>query len=530
MYNSTKDKSMILTEEQKLIIANKDQNMSIEARAGTGKTSTLIHYSLANNEKSKLYLAFNRSIITEAKLKFINEHKVRNMFISTIHSLARQTVITNQGYILDSFNLSVMSLGSKLDWDIKKHAKLIHSAVNKFNVFCDSAYSDIDKVDYTLYLKTEEAIDYYTNNKVPIDFYAKMIWNSMDKRIISVSHSFYLKKYQLLKPKLPYDIIMLDECQDANEVILDIFNNQKCIKIAVGDSHQSIYGWRGAINAMNLLPYKKFYLTKSFRFHQGIADTSVNILKIKNCIDHTIDLSDLKIIGVGNKDEVTMSNVKTKAILSRSNVGLLTYLIENIPFSHKYYIEGGVNSIYKTSSGFSIIDMYHLKENKNHLITNTVVNSFADYTDFIQYYVDVDDILVISLIDFLNSFTGDIVSSISYIENNIVSDLREADIVLSTIHKAKGKEWDYVKILGNTIEENFPHTLPKYKSEITRYKDNSIFRQFIEYISQDSDPLLSEEEIARIRANWLEEINLYYVGVTRAKKILEHNVFWMRGL
>jgi superfamily I DNA/RNA helicase len=225
-----------------------------------------------------------------------------------------------------------------------------------------------------------------------------------------------------------------------------------------------------------------------------------------------------------------MSSVKTKAILSRSNVGLLTYLVENIPFSHKYYIEGGVKSIIKTSSGFSIIDMYHLKENKNHLITNKVVNNFTDYADFIQYYMDVDDILVMSFIDFLNSFTGDIVSSVSYIENNIVSDLKEADIVLSTIHKAKGKEWDYVKILGSNTEENFPHTLPKYKSEIKRYKDNSIFRQFIEYLSQDSDPLLSEEEVARIKDNWLEEINLYYVGATRAKKILEHNVFWMKGL
>ncbi|APS68750.1 hypothetical protein AVI55_16905 (plasmid) [Piscirickettsia salmonis] len=44
---------------------------------------------------------------------------------------------------------------------------------------------------------------------------------------IGITHDGYLKLYQLSKPILnQYDFIMLDEAQDANPAILDIFERQ----------------------------------------------------------------------------------------------------------------------------------------------------------------------------------------------------------------------------------------------------------------------------------------------------------------
>ncbi len=52
--------------------------------------------------------------------------------------------------------------------------------------------------------------------------------------------------------------------------------------IYVGDAHQQIYAWRGAINAMQQLPLPESRLTTSFRFGQEIALTANAILGALN--------------------------------------------------------------------------------------------------------------------------------------------------------------------------------------------------------------------------------------------------------
>ena len=46
---------------------------------------------------------------------------------------------------------------------------------------------------------------------------------------------------------------MMDEGQDMNPTILDIFNNQDINKIIVGDPNQQIYAFRGAVNALGTI-------------------------------------------------------------------------------------------------------------------------------------------------------------------------------------------------------------------------------------------------------------------------------------
>ena len=47
--------------------------------------------------------------------------------------------------------------------------------------------------------------------------------------------------------------------------------------IYVGDAHQQIYAWRGAVNAMQQLPMPESRLTTSFRFGEEIADVANNL-------------------------------------------------------------------------------------------------------------------------------------------------------------------------------------------------------------------------------------------------------------
>merc|ERR1711983_330143 len=82
----------------------------------------------------------------------------------------------------------------------------------------------------------------------------------------------YLKLFQLEGHKLEHDFMLVDEAQDVTPVVADIVLSQKKPTILVGDPHQSIYGFRGAVNAMaKVNATETLCLTQSFRFGPEIS-------------------------------------------------------------------------------------------------------------------------------------------------------------------------------------------------------------------------------------------------------------------
>ena len=75
----------------------------------------------------------------------------------------------------------------------------------------------------------------------------------IDKRI-KLPHDGYLKLFQLENPDLQlnyeHDVLMIDEGQDMNPTVLDIFRKQNSNKVIVGDPNQQIYTFRRAVNAL----------------------------------------------------------------------------------------------------------------------------------------------------------------------------------------------------------------------------------------------------------------------------------------
>ena len=88
--------------------------------------------------------------------------------------------------------------------------------------------------------------------------------------------------YQLSKPQIQlYDCLFIDEAQDLTPgmifysyqnkssvffiAVTDIINSQRVSKILVGDKHQQIYAFRGAVNAMMKIESTvTYYLTKVY--------------------------------------------------------------------------------------------------------------------------------------------------------------------------------------------------------------------------------------------------------------------------
>ena len=58
--------------------------------------------------------------------------------------------------------------------------------------------------------------------------------------------------WALTEPKIDADFLFLDEAQDTNPVLEEVFAAQRghAQLVMVGDSAQAIYGWRGARDVM----------------------------------------------------------------------------------------------------------------------------------------------------------------------------------------------------------------------------------------------------------------------------------------
>jgi superfamily I DNA/RNA helicase len=113
----------------------------------------------------------------------------------------------------------------------------------------------------------------------------KLLYEKMKNKEIPATHSFYLKEFQLAlykgDIKLKYDFVLLDEAQDTNPVtisIFDLINADK--KVIVGDTHQQIYAFRGAVDALEKFNGDKYYLTNSFRFNEMIGNIAIFFLRV----------------------------------------------------------------------------------------------------------------------------------------------------------------------------------------------------------------------------------------------------------
>ncbi|MFA9390178.1 MAG: UvrD-helicase domain-containing protein [Prolixibacteraceae bacterium] len=362
---------MELTKQQVDII-NSTGNIKINAVAGSGKTTTIIEYANARPKNSKiLYLAFNRSVKLEATKKF-KERGLSNVQVETAHSLAYKAVVFRHNYKVRHQGYKTHEIAEllHLEGNGEKLAEfVIANHINKFiTYFCNSDKLKIQDLNYLEVVADEKAKSFVTTFYHYIEQNTRLLLSKMDKGEIEIIHDFYLKKFQLAQPKLAYDYILFDEGQDASPTMLDVFFKQDATKVIVGDSHQQIYGWRYAVNSLEKSDFKTYQLSTSFRFGQDIANLGMEVLNWKK---HLFEYESVSITGKG-----TTKEHKTKAVLARTNLGLLLKAIEYITEKKRIkhiYFEGNINSYTYADEGASLYDILHLYNGKHRLIKDRLI-------------------------------------------------------------------------------------------------------------------------------------------------------------
>ena len=305
---------------------------------------------------------------------------------------------------------------------------------------------------------------------------------------LPIEHDFYLKMYQLSTPDLTatYDFILFDECQDASPVMLDIVLKQKCRKIFVGDEHQQIYSWRGAVNAMKKIEAKDAYLTKSFRFGNEIASLAQHILNFKG---ETKILRGIDTIQ--SKINMDFNDNEKHTVLSRTNMEIIFEAIECK--TRKIHIIGGVESLIRTASS-----AYALYQNNKKEVTEPSIKIFDSWEE-LTAMADFDrELLMVTKL--INNFKSKLPKALNDLKKYASYNEEESNLIFSTMHKAKGLEWNFVR-----LTEDSGQIIDAYAN----FKKGELH-----YL------------------NLVEEFNLLYVAITRAKLnllIMDHLVEFLQN-
>nr|WP_282562051.1 3'-5' exonuclease [Providencia rettgeri] len=465
---------MALTDEQEKLASFTGQLLCGKAYAGTGKTFTLIQFSIRNADKRILYIVFNKAIREEAETKF-----PKNVHCATSHAMAFSRF--KEYADKTRMNISVKEYRDILGEDNWQVVKLAVGGVNNFMNSAERVITmehikkdvqDEDKISSTRFDTALRA--------------AKRLWEGMIdiNSDVPCTGNTLLKLFQLSNPSLHtlYDIILFDEGQDANPVTLDIVLNNNCRKVVVGDDHQMINRWRGAENALAVVEEQGaviLRLTKSFRFGPMIAGLANLILSMKGETHPLIGLGQLDYIS--SPQEVMAQGFH--AIISRTFMGVVQSAHEAIMMGKRVMWNGGIAK-YNLDE---LLDIHSLKLMKYDQIKNKKIlkdyGSWANYEDIAEKTKDTNMNRAIRIMDEYIDIPG----MISTMRNNEAKSEAEADLIVTTAHTSKGLEWNNV------------------------------------VLNDDFGSVLEAIDMKKPKASIIDEMNLIYVAITRAKDYLSIN-------
>ncbi|KAM7156996.1 F-box DNA helicase 1 isoform 4-T4 [Molossus nigricans] len=472
---------------------------------GTGKTSTLVKYAEKWSGSRFLYVTFNKSIAKQAERVFPS-----NVTCKTFHSMAYAHV--GRKYQskkkLNLFKLTPFMVNSVLAEGKGGfiRAKLVCKTLENFFASADDELT-IDHVPIWCKDNQGQRVMVEQSEKLNSVLEASRLWDNMRKlgeckeEAYQMTHDGYLKLWQLSKPLLAsFDAIFVDEAQDCTPAIMNIVLSQPCGKIFVGDPHQQIYTFRGAVNALFTVPHTHvFYLTQiyrtidkiSFRFGVEIAYVGATILDVcKRVRKKTL-------VGGNHQSDIRGDTKGQVALLSRTNANVFDEAVRvtdgEVPA--RIHLIGGIKSF-----GLDrIIDIWILlqpeeeQKKRNLVIKDRFIKRWVHKEGFSglkRYVTAAEDKELEAKIAVVEKYNIRIPELVERIGKCHIEDVDFAEYILGTVHKAKGLEFDTVHVLDDFVK------VPCARHNLAQLPH---FR--VESFSED-------------------EWNLLYVAVTRAKKRL----------
>ncbi|MCG8971337.1 UvrD-helicase domain-containing protein [Streptomyces sp. CL12-4] len=418
-------------------------HLCLQAGAGTGKTTTLNLLARTTRRQGR-YLAYNRAIAQEAAARFPS-----NINCKTAHALAYAAVGHRYSGRLNAPRRPAWQSGQTLgitnairidDREVTQKA-LSNATLRTVSRFCHSA-DPVITPHHVPRLRGLEAPDLHAQLASHIVPYARKAWADLqhpDDGAVRFDHDHYLKIWALTQPVLAADFLLLDEAQDTNPVVEQIFLAQRdhAQLVMVGDSAQAIYQWRGAKDVMTSFDGTRLALSQSFRFGPPLAAEA----------NRWLHLADAPIRLTGSPAIPSELGPVTQpdAVLCRTNVGAMAQVMALMAAGCRVALAGGGEALQTLARAAR-----DLKEGRRtHHPELTLFTHWGDLQDYAAHDPAGRDLQpLVNLVD--THGTDAILTAVA----RLVPE-PQAQATVSTAHKAKGREWPRVLIADDfTPAEN----------------------------------------------------------------------------
>lgn len=458
---------MSATSEQLKAVESTVHRLIVQAYAGAGKTFTLVEFAQANPHDRILYLAYNKAIQEEASAKFPS-----NVDCRTTHSLAWHfgRRFKDAGKL---GNLRPNDLMRAFELKVG-FARVLLTTIENFLFSADTEFGEAH-VPSTVAEKDVPMV-------VKWGVYVWAAMQDLERKDVPMPHDGYLKLFQLSGPDLSrrYDIILFDEAQDANPVTTAIVAAQDCRLVMVGDKYQSIYAFRGAVNAMERIDADEtVYLTESRRFGAGVATLATMLLTHFRGEKHPVRSAFPE-----HETLYTVDRTKPYAVIGRTNARLFGTAVALLGLRRMHFVGGVENYPFD-----KLVDVWHLMDNKPAMVNDQMFKTFGSFGALEDYATKADDKEILSLIGVVKEYRNKVPELVQKIKDEAVERQEDADVCLSTAHRSKGLEFDQVVLLDD----------------------------FEDFVTDTGDFLVLDTP------ELVQELNLLYVAVTRAERVLELN-------
>jgi superfamily I DNA/RNA helicase len=409
-------------------------HLAIQAGAGTGKTTTLAMLASATSRRGR-YIAYNRAIATDAATRF-----PPTVVCATAHSLAYAAVGHRYRHRLNAPRRPAWRTGQDLgitrparigQHDISTRT-LSHAVLRTVARFCHTADTAIARQHLPVLRGLEDPVLHAELAGLVLPF-AEKAWSDLQQPeygIVRFDHDHYLKLWALTRPRIAAEFLLLDEAQDTNPVVEQVFLDQRnhAQLVMVGDSAQAIYQWRGARDVMTGFDGTALSLSRSFRFGPALAQEANRWLAIA---DAPIRLTGTEAIPTGLGACTTV-----EAVLCRTNVGAISEVIRLLQAGCRTALVGGGGALRALA-----LAARDLKEGRQ--TTHPELVLFPDWGTVQEYAAhDPAGGDLQPLVDLVDRHgTEAILAAIDQL-----TDENAAEVTVSTAHKAKGREWHSVRI------------------------------------------------------------------------------------
>jgi hypothetical protein len=487
---------MQLTEEQARILefvrnggnGAAIQHVLLHAYAGAGKSFILSEIAKLLPGPG-LYLAFNQAIVQDIRQKLPKHFQAM-----TTHQLALQGLPPDvakrvrQSLDVEGGRVALPQVLDRVEGFPKKNGLIIAGyALQALRNFCGSADLQIDERHIPPMPRRfrEEDMVAHTNR----------IWDAMLNFRLPITHDFYFKAWSLMGQPLAFPHRMVDEAQDTNPALLSIlFRQAQGVTWWAGDPYQSIYSWRGAVDALHRVGEQSGthsdYLTRSFRFGDAPADLASKLLETlgeTRPVQGT-GTTDIQFVPIQKRDPAPfLRETPQLAWVSFSNVPLLDVAMHCIEEGISFHIVGQG----REEKGLIYAAM-NLKNGKPD--PKGPLAAYASWQDLLDEAESVPDGDAAKLIKlYRHPGFGAILDALNRGERRE----QDAQVILTTAHRSKGREWDVV-----IIDSDLDAPLEPTRAQIKKHR---------RFFLQDGKEL---------RFDTREDIHLRYVAFTRGRKHL----------